>query len=110
MLGCQPACVLCWALVCLNQTGGHFRPWVKTLADARELGGARRAGKRQCTEQGCSKWTASGGTPHCKGHGGLYQVSSRHHGLVQGAWWGATVSRGRRAVPGQLLQEERRTA
>jgi hypothetical protein len=27
-------------------------------------------GKRQCELEGCSKWTVSGGTPHCKAHGG----------------------------------------
>jgi hypothetical protein len=27
-------------------------------------------GRRQCEMEGCTKWIAGGGTPHCKAHGG----------------------------------------
>jgi len=33
-------------------------------------GGAMGSGKRRCTDPGCSKNVQSGGTPHCKAHGG----------------------------------------
>ena len=40
-------------------------------------------GKRQCELEGCSKWAQSGGTPHCKAHGGGKRC--QHEGCCKSA-------------------------
>ena len=46
-------------------------------------------GKRQCELEGCSKWAASGGTPHCIAHGGGKRC--QHEGCIKAAAGGGTL-------------------